>query len=263
MTAKFLCFCSSRTITYNITKQLKTHLVSILFFTCTVCVSSSLCHTYLHFATGGYRWMITPEMLQQTPGVWYVDTRLFNSTWEPGLTLTFTSFMSKCLYWHTGRETWTTDGCQVSFHLDKVRSTWLYCFLLCMSRDILVAAFAYQTVTCCRCPRWEREALQGLHTVSATTSLCLGAPSLWCQTTWTYLVRQSCSPPFLRTMWCSPCCVLSLASTWSRCCGPAMPTAGHALRSVYPHCNSQYFCAFIYIYIDMYIYIYIKYYYYP
>ncbi|XP_035484837.2 polycystic kidney disease protein 1-like 2 [Scophthalmus maximus] len=63
--------------------------------------------------TGGYRWMITPEMLQQTPGVWYVDTRLFNSTWEPGLTLTFTSFMSKCLYWHTGRETWTTDGCQV------------------------------------------------------------------------------------------------------------------------------------------------------
>ncbi|XP_042266749.1 polycystic kidney disease protein 1-like 2 [Thunnus maccoyii] len=63
--------------------------------------------------TGGYRWMITPEMLQQTPGVWYVDTRLFNSTWEPGLTLTTTSFMSKCLYWHKGRQTWSTDGCQV------------------------------------------------------------------------------------------------------------------------------------------------------
>nr|XP_033488033.1 polycystic kidney disease protein 1-like 2 [Epinephelus lanceolatus] len=63
--------------------------------------------------TDGYRWMITPEMLQQTPGVWYVDTRLFNTTWEPGLTLKITSFTSKCLYWNTEREIWTTDGCQV------------------------------------------------------------------------------------------------------------------------------------------------------
>lgn len=54
-------------------------------------------------------------MLQQTPGTWYVDTRLFNSTWEPGLTLRFSSFMTKCLYWHTERETWTSDGCQASF----------------------------------------------------------------------------------------------------------------------------------------------------
>nr|XP_046245454.1 polycystic kidney disease protein 1-like 2 [Scatophagus argus] len=63
--------------------------------------------------TGGYRWMITPEMLQQTPGVWHVDTRLFNSTWEPGLTLRISSFMSKCLYWDTENQTWSTDGCQV------------------------------------------------------------------------------------------------------------------------------------------------------
>ncbi|XP_051236275.1 polycystic kidney disease protein 1-like 2 [Dicentrarchus labrax] len=63
--------------------------------------------------TGGYRWMITPEMLQWTPGVWYIDIRLFNSTWEPGLTLKISSFTTKCLYWHTELETWNTDGCQV------------------------------------------------------------------------------------------------------------------------------------------------------
>ncbi|KAM7014913.1 polycystin-1-like protein 2 [Tautogolabrus adspersus] len=62
---------------------------------------------------GGYRWMITPEMLKQTPGVWYVDARLFNSTWEPGLTLRISSFMSKCLYWDIDNEKWSTDGCQV------------------------------------------------------------------------------------------------------------------------------------------------------
>ncbi|XP_040889158.1 polycystic kidney disease protein 1-like 2 [Toxotes jaculatrix] len=63
--------------------------------------------------SGGYRWMITPEMLQQTLGVWHVDTRLINSTWEPGLTLSISSFMSKCLYWNTEEETWSTDGCLV------------------------------------------------------------------------------------------------------------------------------------------------------
>ncbi|XP_076592826.1 polycystin-1-like protein 3 [Chaetodon auriga] len=63
--------------------------------------------------TGGYRWMITPEMLQQTPGVWYVDIRLFNSTWEPDLVLSITSFMSKCMYWNIEKETWSTDGCRV------------------------------------------------------------------------------------------------------------------------------------------------------
>lgn len=61
----------------------------------------------------GYRWMITPELLQQTPGVWYVDTRLYNSTWEPGLTLKITSFMTKCMYWDIDRETWSTYGCKV------------------------------------------------------------------------------------------------------------------------------------------------------
>ncbi|XP_030269688.1 polycystic kidney disease protein 1-like 2 [Sparus aurata] len=61
----------------------------------------------------GFRWMITPEMLRQTPGVWYVDTQLFNSTWEPGLKLNIASFTSKCLFWDIKKETWSTDGCQV------------------------------------------------------------------------------------------------------------------------------------------------------
>ncbi|GLD47389.1 polycystic kidney disease protein 1-like 2 isoform X1 [Lates japonicus] len=62
--------------------------------------------------TGGYRWMITPEMLQQTPGDWYIDTRL-NSSSEFEVTLEITAFMSKCLYWHEGKKTWSTDGCMV------------------------------------------------------------------------------------------------------------------------------------------------------
>ncbi|XP_008291325.1 polycystic kidney disease protein 1-like 2 [Stegastes partitus] len=62
---------------------------------------------------GGYRFMITPEMLRHTAGTWYVDARLYNSTWEPGLTLMITSFMSKCLYWNVTKETWSTDGCKV------------------------------------------------------------------------------------------------------------------------------------------------------
>ena len=64
--------------------------------------------------------MITSEMLEQTPGTWYIEAGLFNSTWEPGLTLNISTFLSKCLYWHIAREMWTTEGCQVSFHMDKV-----------------------------------------------------------------------------------------------------------------------------------------------
>ncbi|KAM7406033.1 hypothetical protein PAMP_000438 [Pampus punctatissimus] len=74
--------------------------------------STYFTNTIILSKTGGYRWMITPDMLQQTPGVWYIDTRL-NSTWEPGLTLRITSFMSECLYWDVKRQMWSTDGCQV------------------------------------------------------------------------------------------------------------------------------------------------------
>uniref|UniRef100_UPI003AAB5C42 polycystin-1-like protein 2 n=1 Tax=Centroberyx gerrardi TaxID=166262 RepID=UPI003AAB5C42 len=63
--------------------------------------------------TVGYRWIVTPEMLEQTTGVWYIDTVPFNSTWDPGLTLEFTSYISKCMYWDIERELWSTDGCKV------------------------------------------------------------------------------------------------------------------------------------------------------
>lgn len=58
--------------------------------------------------------MITPEMLQNKPGTWYVDARLNNSTWEPGMTLKISTFQTKCLYWNVVTETWRTDGCRVS-----------------------------------------------------------------------------------------------------------------------------------------------------
>lgn len=69
---------------------------------------------WLFFTTGGYRWMITPEMLQQTPGVWYIEASP-NSPWVPGLALRISSFMTKCLYWQIDMQRWSTDGCQVSF----------------------------------------------------------------------------------------------------------------------------------------------------
>ncbi|KAG8001601.1 Polycystic kidney disease protein 1-like 2, partial [Nibea albiflora] len=69
--------------------------------------------TTIFSQTDGYRWMITPDMLQDTPGAWYVEISLFNSTWEPGLTLMITFFMSKCLYWDIKNQSWSTEGCQV------------------------------------------------------------------------------------------------------------------------------------------------------
>ncbi|XP_047437020.1 polycystic kidney disease protein 1-like 2 [Mugil cephalus] len=57
--------------------------------------------------------MITPDLINNTPGMWYIDAKLFDSDWEPGLTLKFTSFTGKCLYWHTVKKKWSTEGCQV------------------------------------------------------------------------------------------------------------------------------------------------------
>lgn len=61
---------------------------------------------------GGYRWMITPDMLQQTPGMWYIEARPMNSTTGPDLKLQISSFMTKCLYWDERNQTWSTAGCQ-------------------------------------------------------------------------------------------------------------------------------------------------------
>ena len=134
---------------------------------------------YLMFATDGYRWMITPAMLQQSPGTYYVDIRPkyqsdVNST-DEGVTLRITSFMSKCLYWNITKEKWNDDGCQVSFHLDKV------CIALDLHSQItfnvLPAPAVVQMAMCCFRLRWGPEALQSEHNVCVTTSLSLGAPS--------------------------------------------------------------------------------------
>lgn len=56
--------------------------------------------------------MITPDMLQQTVGVWYIEAKPINSTWVPGLKLRISSFMTKCLYWDERSRAWSTAGCQ-------------------------------------------------------------------------------------------------------------------------------------------------------
>ncbi|XP_076739560.1 polycystin-1-like protein 2 [Maylandia zebra] len=63
--------------------------------------------------TEGFRWMITPEMLQKTPGIWYIDTRVSDSEWQPDMNLKITTFTSKCLYWNTDAKKWSTEGCMV------------------------------------------------------------------------------------------------------------------------------------------------------
>ncbi|KAK5874078.1 hypothetical protein PBY51_019056 [Eleginops maclovinus] len=63
--------------------------------------------------TGGYRWMITPEMYNNSLGIWYIESELVNSSWEQGLELRINSFMAKCVYWDIKKETWSTDGCKV------------------------------------------------------------------------------------------------------------------------------------------------------
>lgn len=82
---------------------------------------------------GGYRWMITPDMLQQTPGVWYIEARLINSTTVSGLKLRISSFMTKCLYWDERNETWSTAGCQAGDRWDLE----VVAFLVCSSHFVL------------------------------------------------------------------------------------------------------------------------------
>ncbi|XP_054900721.1 polycystic kidney disease protein 1-like 2 [Poeciliopsis prolifica] len=74
--------------------------------------------TYFHNSTilshsEDYRWLITPEMLQNTSGTWYVEARLVNFTLETEVTLNINTYLTRCLYWHTNKEEWSDDGCRV------------------------------------------------------------------------------------------------------------------------------------------------------
>ena len=57
--------------------------------------------------------MVTPDMFQETTGIWYIKTTVLNYSWEQDVTLNFTLYTSKCLYWDTGRKVWSNAGCRV------------------------------------------------------------------------------------------------------------------------------------------------------
>ncbi|XP_032415639.1 polycystic kidney disease protein 1-like 2 [Xiphophorus hellerii] len=74
--------------------------------------------TYFHNSTilshsENYRWLITPEMLKNTSGAWYVEARLVNFTLEREVTLNISTYLTRCLYWHTKNEEWSDEGCRV------------------------------------------------------------------------------------------------------------------------------------------------------
>lgn len=64
-------------------------------------------------AADGYRWLVTPEMLNGTFGTWYLKTCLYNTTWKPGIILQMSTFSTKCMYWDTDLNVWSITGCWV------------------------------------------------------------------------------------------------------------------------------------------------------
>ena len=63
--------------------------------------------------TDGYRWLLTPDMLEETGGVWFLKVVLFNASDDERLNVQFVSFITKCMFWDALREEWSTEGCQV------------------------------------------------------------------------------------------------------------------------------------------------------
>lgn len=73
----------------------------------------STTHNYSSGMEGRFRWFVTPEMLQQTSGIWYISFSLYNSTWRPDVSLEITIFNTKCMYWDAVSTSWRIDGCRV------------------------------------------------------------------------------------------------------------------------------------------------------
>ncbi|XP_046897808.1 polycystic kidney disease protein 1-like 2 isoform X2 [Hypomesus transpacificus] len=73
-------------------------------------------HSTILKPTGGYRWLVTPEMLEDRAGLWYIQTSLYNTTWSPGLQLRITTFSSKCMYWDPDLNSWSIYGCWVGIN---------------------------------------------------------------------------------------------------------------------------------------------------
>lgn len=73
----------------------------------------SIIHNYSNGEEGRFRWFVTPNMLQQTSGVWYIGFSLYNSMWRPNVNLEITIYTTKCMYWDTTALSWRIDGCSV------------------------------------------------------------------------------------------------------------------------------------------------------
>ncbi|CAL8362048.1 unnamed protein product [Gadus morhua 'NCC'] len=68
----------------------------------------------------GYRWLLTPDMLEETGGVWFLKLVLFNASDDERLNVQFVSFITKCMFWDALREEWSTEGCQVGLQSTPV-----------------------------------------------------------------------------------------------------------------------------------------------
>ncbi|XP_048887159.1 polycystic kidney disease protein 1-like 2 [Brienomyrus brachyistius] len=63
--------------------------------------------------TSGYRWLITPDMLQVGDGPWYVQAGQGNSTKNDSVIVWISIFPTKCLFWNSNLKAWSTYGCLV------------------------------------------------------------------------------------------------------------------------------------------------------
>ncbi|XP_031425132.1 polycystic kidney disease protein 1-like 2 [Clupea harengus] len=59
-----------------------------------------------------YRRLLTQEFWGGRTGTWFVNASL-NSSWTKGLQVAITIFTSKCMFWDSSNETWSTYGCSV------------------------------------------------------------------------------------------------------------------------------------------------------
>ncbi|KAG1926582.1 polycystic kidney disease protein 1-like [Pimephales promelas] len=61
----------------------------------------------------GYRWLITPEMIQRVDGTWKVSVLPHNYTSSGTLTFKVSVFVTKCLFWDQELGDWSREGCMV------------------------------------------------------------------------------------------------------------------------------------------------------
>ncbi|KAJ3594292.1 hypothetical protein NHX12_006623 [Muraenolepis orangiensis] len=70
--------------------------------------------------TDGYRWLVTPDMLEEMAGEWFLRVLLYNVSEEEHVEVQFLSFITKCMFWDTVLEEWSIEGCQVGLQSTTV-----------------------------------------------------------------------------------------------------------------------------------------------